>query len=227
MLKAIKIIVPLFIVAMLILGFVVWKTKSDNSNNLRLTEEALNLGNEYVKIYNGTFEASKLNSDVVTEEVKDYIISEQQNLESKDEGYFDLDTYFYQYTEEFGGDVIKEADTYDVVYVDDTLVEDERIQYIDDKAVIPLAQLDPDNAGQDSINYNGVMLKLDMTEAEQTYSKMISNPTNNYIYVTHELFKSKSSTYIDILYKSVVGDSSLSVRCYTDKGKISKLEVNQ
>jgi hypothetical protein len=71
------------------------------------------------------------------------------------------------------------------------------------------------------------MFRIDLTQEQETYTKIINNPNNNYIYATHDFFEESDNSYVDILYNSVIGESSLLVRLYLKDDKLSKIEVSK
>jgi hypothetical protein len=200
--------------------------KSKKSERLALLlATAITVSDEYVKGYRGTMDTSTLSKALVSSNVVDTLTSFDTSLKSLNTKSINIDKMFLNYEQETEDGYIKRRGSTEVLIHKD-IEDDTRIFYTDGQAFVNIVDLKDDGTGLESIFYKGVELVFELT-AENTSLDSISNdPTNIYIYSTHEFLPTGLNNSLKILYTSLMGDSKVLVFTYVlAEDKLSSLTV--
>lgn len=220
---------------------------SNRTDNLKLTEQSIDVANTVASFYRGSNNIEELKSnseDYIKSDVylklNDYLDSltdlndRSLNLTEyyDDRGFGEDEDPIGEEAEKYGVDklfsVVGDKDTDDDAYStqQEDIPDDTRIYTDSGIAYIKVKDLDFSDGGSDLIFFRGSYFEVNKVDVEETYDMIINNPEYIFNYSIHKKSDTKDGSYVDVLFDSAMSeDKSLMVRVHISDGKIVNFEV--
>lgn len=171
-------------------------------------------------------ENKKYLDDSVVEKLRAYL----EELKQLDNQKFNVTEYYNEnYLPRFDVEDVDAApvvEDEEYVPVDDTdnmssdFQQDKRIFTEDGVDYIWAKDFSFNEEGIDVVSYKGIHMLVSKEEVPVTYEQMKKDPSKVYRYATHKSIFSKTESFTDVQFASVVGQDTLIVRVFYKKGKI-------
>ncbi|MNL91305.1 hypothetical protein D3C81_10370 [compost metagenome] len=220
----VKVICGIIIVFLLgVIGYILYNNEKVEKEQ-KLVEVSKVIATHYAGLYQGLNATSKLDiySKDITSSLIDAIVNKEKELKAKDNEKFDIDAFFYAFSEQDDTEVIKEANS-DVVLKPENFPDDKRIFVENGKHYIYLKDLGKNGTQFDTVNYRGITLEILLKDNQVAYKNMIKDPKYIYMVSDAQFFTKNKEKYIDVLLTATVDNTSKILRVKVEKNKLTDI----